>query len=72
MNLFEFENQTFTDLWNETTTKELMLSKPHKRSFKPIFRREDEYDLELYREFQQANFDEYFDWARTYRYALYK
>lgn len=72
MNLLEFENQTFTDLWNERTIKELMLSKSHKRSFKPIFRREDEHDLELYREFQQANFDEYFDWAGTYRYALYK
>ena len=72
MNLLEFENQTFTDLWNERTIKELNTYKPHKRSFKPIFRREDEHDLELYREFQQANFDEYFDWAGTYRYTLYK
>lgn len=70
MNLLEFENQTFTDLWNERTIKELNTNKPHKRSFKPIFRREDEHDLELYREFQQANFDEYF--TGSYRYCLFK
>ena len=29
-------------------------------------------DDKAYREFQQANYDEYFDWAGTYRYALYK
>lgn len=29
-------------------------------------------DDEAYREYQQANFDEYFDWAATYRYRLYK
>ena len=29
-------------------------------------------DDEAYREYQQANLDEYFDWAATYRYRLYK
>ena len=29
-------------------------------------------DDEAYREYQQANWDEYFDWARTYRYRLFK
>lgn len=28
-------------------------------------------DNELYREYQQANYDEYFDWARTYKYCLF-
>lgn len=31
-----------------------------------------EYDNEVYKEFQQANYDEYFDWALTYRFCLYK
>lgn len=31
-----------------------------------------EHDNELYREYQQANYDEYFDWAHTYRYRLFK
>lgn len=30
-----------------------------------------EIDDELYRQYQQANYDEYFDWARTYRYCLF-
>ena len=29
------------------------------------------FDNELYREYQQANFDEYFDWARTYRFCKF-
>lgn len=27
---------------------------------------------ESYRDFQESNFNEYFDWASTYRYRLYK
>lgn len=33
---------------------------------------DDEHGRELYREFQQANFDEYFDWAKTYRFTLWR
>lgn len=33
---------------------------------------DNEIEQEQYREFQQSNFNEYFDWARTYRYCLYK
>lgn len=30
-----------------------------------------EQDTEIYRDYQQANFDEYFDPARTYKYCLF-
>jgi hypothetical protein len=33
---------------------------------------DEDWDNERYREFQEANFNEYFDFAATYRYALYK
>lgn len=31
-----------------------------------------EFEDERYREYQEANFEEYFDWARTYRFCLWK
>lgn len=38
----------------------------------PVYDNHDnEHSEEAYREFQQANYDEYFDWAQTYRHALY-
>lgn len=73
MNLFEFENQQFPGLWNKKTIKELQLHKPHRRNFEPLFECEDEHDnehdIELYREFQQANFEEYF--TPMYRICIY-
>lgn len=32
---------------------------------------DDDYENYAYMDFQEANFNEYFDWAKTYRYALY-
>lgn len=45
-------------------------NKPYKRTCKLVPPTED--NEEAYREYQEANFNEYFDWAGTYRYALWK
>lgn len=47
-------------------------SKPYERHRCEFIPCEDEKSIESYRDFQQANFDEYFDWAKTYRYALFR
>lgn len=71
MNLLEYENSIFGDLWNEETIKELKESEP-KRSYKlsPLFRHDS--DDEEYQEYLRANFEEYFDPAHTYKYCLWK
>lgn len=31
----------------------------------------DDYEDMAYMDFQEANYEEYFDWAKTYRYCIY-
>lgn len=71
MNLFEFENEQFPDLWNKETIKELKEYRPpkNKRSTEVC---SDDLQEDLYRQYQEANWCEYFDWAGTYRYCLWR
>lgn len=71
MNLLDFENERFGDLWNAETIAELEQSEPHKSTNIEIFF-QDEKNVELYRQFQEANWEEYFDPAKTYRYCLWR
>ena len=71
MNLFEFENQQFNDLWNEENIKEVRQEKPKltvKESFTVDI--DNDYQEEKYREFQEQNFNEYF--TGSYKYRLWK
>jgi hypothetical protein len=69
MNIFEFENERFGDVWNKQSIEDARKAEPPKRTSTEIVYFEDD---EKYREFQEANFLEYFDPAKTYRYALWK
>ena len=71
MDLFEYENSIFGDLWDEEAIEHLRKSQSPKR-VETDFNYPDEHDEELYREYQEANWEEYSDWAQTYRYCLYK
>lgn len=71
MNLLEFENERFGNLWNAETIAELEESEPKKSINTDIFY-QDEMEKELYRLYQEANWQEYFDPARTYRYCLWR
>lgn len=72
MNLFEYENERFgNDLWTEETIAECRKSKPLKRSdYTDIFWDADA--DEKYIEYQEANWNEYFDFAKTYKYCLFR
>ena len=71
MNLFEFENQQFGDLWNDETIKELKEYPKPERICNSEIVDEDEDENNSYLEFQEANWYEYFDWAKSYRYVLW-
>lgn len=72
MNLLEYENSIFGDLWNEETIKELKDFEPPKKSYPADIIPVDEQAEEKYREFQESNFFEYFDPAGTYKYCLWR
>jgi len=70
MDLFEFENKRFGGLWTDEDIKKVRESEPQRHSdCLEIFWGNGE---EKYKEFQEANWSEYFDFAKTYRYCLYK
>lgn len=69
MDLFEFENQQFKDLWNKENIEEVRKSEP-KRVIKDFFTTDNDYQEEKYREFQEQNFNEYF--TGNYKYSLWK
>lgn len=72
MNLLEFENERFGDVWNEEMIREFQSVEVNKK--------QDCHDLiglamtndELYREFQEVNWNEYFDPAGTYKYCIWR
>ena len=69
MDLFEFENQRFNGLWDGKSIKKVQKAVPHKITLK-IQEDIDDIQDESYREFQEANFDEYF--TGSYKYCLWK
>ena len=71
MNIFEFENQQFDDLWDEESIQRCRNTEP-KRSANTQILEADEWADEAYRQFQEANFNEYFDPAKTYKYCLWR
>lgn len=70
MNIFEFENQRFgSDLWTDESIEECRESKPQRKSINSDI---ISWDDDKYREYQEANWNEYFDFAKTYRFCLFK
>ena len=69
MNLFEYENKQFPDLWNKETIEEVRQSKP-KRVVNDFFITDNDYQEEKYREYQEQNFNEYF--TGSYKYCLWR
>lgn len=81
MNLLEFENERFGDVWNEETIKELQNVEVNNRldCFDLLTAKQFHCPLshamtndELYQEFQEANWNEYFDPAGTYKYCIWR
>lgn len=71
MNIFEFENERFGDVWTDKAIAECQKSVPQRMSETDIFPT-DELTEEKYREYQEANWNEYFDFAKTYKYCLFR
>lgn len=71
MNIFEFENEQFNGLWTDEAIAECQKSVPQRTSGPDIFPA-DELAEEKYREFNEANWTEYFDFAHTYKYCLWR
>lgn len=69
MNLFEYENKQFPDLWNKETIEEVRRSQP-KRVVKDFLITDNDYQIEKYREYQEQNFNEYF--TGSYKYCLWR
>ena len=69
MNIFEFENERFGNLWTEKDIEKVRDAEPQERQNTDIVYWDGD---EKYIEFQEANWFEYFDFAKTYKYCLFK
>ena len=69
MNIFEFENERFGNVWTDETIAECRQSIPQRTSGADIFPA-DEIADEKYREYQEQNLYEYY--TGSYKYCLWK